>query len=298
MVLHWQEGRWLRQQWLQYQSQQQVLNSSLEKNEAEQGVSCELVTKLEQTLPITEKRTSTLQGLYDKHFVSENEYLLAEQERIQQRQDLAAERQRLKRLQAEASEILQQTSLHKAQSSAALLSEVADLQRQVAALEEEFTKASDTNARQILHAPVSGRVQELVANTIGGVVTEAQQLMLIVPDEDQLEVEALLENRDIGFVNEGMQAEIKVHTFPFTRYGVIDAEVTSVSNDAILDERKGLVYRMQLRMEKNHLQVNGKQVRLQSGMAVTAEVQTGERRIIEFFLAPLLRYKDESIRER
>ena len=133
---------------------------------------------------------------------------------------------------------------------------------------------------------------------MGGVVTDAQQLMLIVPDEDQLEVEVMIENQDIGFVEEGMAAEIKVHTFPFNKYGVIDAKVTSVSDDAIVDEKRGLIYSMRLLMAKNSIQVESKSVRLMPGMAVTAEVKTGKRRIIEYFMAPLLKYKQESIRER
>ena len=122
--------------------------------------------------------------------------------------------------------------------------------------------------------------------------------MLIVPDEEQLEVEVFLENKDIGFVHEDMPAEIKIHTFPFTKYGVIDATVSNVSNDAIVDEQRGLIYSMQLRMAKSTIAVSGKAVKLMPGMAVTAEVKTGKRRVIEFFLAPLLRAKSESIRER
>lgn len=288
----------LRQQWLQYQSQLKALQSSLVKTQAEQSATKEVIIKLEQTLPIAQKRAATLKNLYNKDFVSENDYLTTEQERIQQTQDLAAERQRLKQLQAAESEVREQVNLHKAQSSGTLLTEITELQRQIASLEEEFTKASDINAKRILYAPVAGRVQELAVNTVGGVVTEAQQLMLVVPDKEQLEVEVFLENNDIGFVRERMSAEIKIHTFPFTKYGVIDAEVINVSEDAIVDEKRGLIYRMQLRMAKNTLWVEGKEVKLQPGMAVTAEVRTGERRIIEFFLAPLLRAKSESIRER
>jgi hemolysin D len=288
----------LRQQWLQYQAQLKALQSSSAKTRAEQSVTKELIIKLEQTLPIAQKRATTLENLYSKDFVSEMDFLTAEQERIQQTQDLAAERQRLKQLQAAEAEVQEQINLHKAQSSGTLLAETSELQRQIASLKEELIKASDINSKQVLYAPVAGRVQELSVNTVGGVVTEAQQLMLVVPDEEQLEVEVFLENKDIGFVHEGMSAEIKIHTFPFTKYGVIDADITTVSDDATVDEQRGLIYRMQLRMEKNSLWVEGKEVRLQPGMVVTAEVQTGKRRIIEFFLAPLLRFKDESIRER
>jgi hemolysin D len=122
--------------------------------------------------------------------------------------------------------------------------------------------------------------------------------MLIVPSEEQLEVEVFLQNKDIGFVTEQMDAEIKIHTFPFTKYGVINAKVTSVSDDATVDEQQGLIYGMHLLMNKNTIWVNNKQVKLIPGMAVTAEVKTGTRKIIEFFLAPLLQHGRESLRER
>nr|VFK19808.1 MAG: hemolysin D [Candidatus Kentron sp. LFY] len=288
----------LWQAWRQYWSQYQSLQGNLRKTQAQQAVSREIITKLEQTLPIVTKRARMLQKLHKKSFASEADYLEAEQERIQTRQDLAAEKQRQKELLAAESEAREQINAHIAQSSTTLLTQITDQQRKMAALREELIKATDRNDKQILHAPVAGRVQELAINTVGGVVTEAQQLLLIVPDEEQLEVEVFLENKDIGFVREAMPAEIKIHTFPFTKYGVIDAEITNVSDDAILDEQRGLLYRMQLRMVKNTIRINGKAVKLQPGMAVTAEVRTGKRRIIEFFLAPLLRAKSESIRER
>jgi len=270
----------------------------LRKTQAEQAASKEVISKLEQTLPIVTKRAATLENLHQKEFASETDYLQAEQERIQNQQDLAAEKQRYRQRKAAGSEVREQVNTHIAQNSGALLTQIADQQRQITALNEEFTKATDLNDKQILYAPVAGRVQELAINTVGGVVTEAQQLMLVIPDEEQLEVEVFLENKDIGFVFEAMPAEIKIHTFPFTKYGVIDAEVANVSNDAIVDEQRGLIYSMQLRMAKNTIAVNGKDVKLMPGMAVTAEVKTGKRRIVEFFLAPLLRAKNESIRER
>ena len=111
-------------------------------------------------------------------------------------------------------------------------------------------------------------------------------------------MEVFLENKDIGFVSENMPAEIKVHTFPFTKYGVINAVVSRVSNDAVLDEKRGLLYKMLLQLDGDSISVRGKDISLIPGMAVTAEVKTGRRRIIEFFLSPLVRAKNEGIRER
>ncbi len=288
----------LQQQWQQYRAQLQTLHSSRRKTVAEQAMTREIIKKLEKILPIITRRTATMQDLYRKKFATETDYLQLEQEHIQHTQDLAAEKQHMQQLAAAQQEIQHQIEAFSAQTRSAQLTAISEAQRQIESLSEELTKADDLNARQTLYSPVSGRVQALSINTIGGIVTEAQQLMLIVPDEEQLEVEVALENKDIGFVREAMQAEIKIHTFPFTRYGVIDADVLSVSNDATVDEKRGLIFGMQLRLHKNSLLVNGQIVKLIPGMAVTAEVQTGKRRIIEFFLAPLLKAGAESIRER
>lgn len=290
--------RLLWQQWQQYRAQLQALKSTLEKTVAEKAINREMISKLEQTLPIINKRTKMMKDLLSKNFASESDYLKLEQERIQNSSDLAAEKQRSKQLRSAEIEAQQQIKVLTAQTSSSQLVEITETQRQITSLQEELAKASDLNAKQILYSPVSGQVQELAINTVGGVVTEAQQLMLIVPDEEQLEVEVYLDNKDIGFVRENMLAEIKVHTFPFTKYGVIDGEVTRISDDAIIDEQRGLIYSMNLLMKKNSIWVEGKDIKLIPGMAVTAEVHTGKRRIIEFFMAPLLKYKGESIRER
>jgi len=149
-----------------------------------------------------------------------------------------------------------------------------------------------------LTAPVSGVVQQLAVHTIGGVVTPAQELMKIVPESESLEVEAWILNKDIGFVEEGQTAEVKIETFPFTKYGTLDAEVIDVSNDAITDEQKGLVYAGRVLLQKSTIRVGEKIVNLTPGMAVTVEIKTGTRRLIEFVLSPLLRYKQESLGER
>ena len=132
----------------------------------------------------------------------------------------------------------------------------------------------------------------------GEVVTPAQPLMQIVPGEETLVVEAYLANKDVGFVREKMSAVVKVHTFPFTKYGLIDAQVVQISADALADKEQGLIYKMQLMLKKDWLDVEGGKVSLIPGMAVTAEVKTGTRKLIEYFLSPLIRYGQESVRER
>lgn len=149
-----------------------------------------------------------------------------------------------------------------------------------------------------LHAPVDGTVQQLNIHTIGGVVPAAQPLMLIVPKNQNIEVEAFIENKDIGFVREGQSAAIKVDAFEYTKYGTVPARVIHVSRDAIQDEKLGLIYSVKVSLDQSSLMVDGKAVALSPGMSVAAEIKTGERRIINYILSPLMKHTREALRER
>jgi hemolysin D len=162
-------------------------------------------------------------------------------------------------------------------------------------------------------------VQQLAIHTVGGVVTPAQALLVLVPQESQLEIEAVVSNRDIGFVHSGQDVEIKVDTFPFTRYGLLHGQVLSVSRDALsrdkpadkqndkppgdnvtTSEPKGqeFAYAARISLDRTQMQVEDNLVNLGMGMAVTAEIKTGSRTVISYLLSPLLRYQHESLRER
>lgn len=154
------------------------------------------------------------------------------------------------------------------------------------------------NEKQILTAPVTGFVQQLSVNTIGGVVTDAQTLMLIVPKGDFLEAEVELPNKDIGFVNIGQKAGLKIETFDFTLYGIVGAEVIDITADAIENETTGLVYKMRLRLKQNKLFIEDKWINLIPGMSITAEIKTSKRRIIDYFLSPIKGTSDSSLKER
>jgi hemolysin D len=173
-----------------------------------------------------------------------------------------------------------------------------EAQVQATSLHQELIKAQQRSKFTHLTSPVDGVVQQLAVHTIGGVVTEAQQLMIIVPSDNPLIVDVMVQNKDIGFVYPGQVAVIKVETFPFTKYGTIDATVTTVSNDAIQDEKLGLIYAARLKLSRSTIAVEDKIINLSAGMAVSAEMKTGRRRVIEYFLSPLMQYKDESLHER
>lgn len=211
---------------------------------------------------------------------------------------LESERSRYRQLEAALETVDKQLEAQRAQSQSDVLSELDELTRQCEVVRQELAKAVDLSVKQVLYAPVTGTVKGLAVHTVGGVVQPAQVLMEIVPLDEILEVEAFVSNQDIGYIMAGQNAEVKIHTFPFTKYGIIDAVVENVADDATVDEKLGLIYRMRLVLEKSTIRVDGKDIQLISGMSVTAEIATDQRRLIEFFLAPLLRMKAESLRER
>ncbi|MCA1323594.1 HlyD family type I secretion periplasmic adaptor subunit [Herbaspirillum sp. alder98] len=171
-------------------------------------------------------------------------------------------------------------------------------EKAAASSQQEALRAGSHSRLLQLRAPVSGTVQQLVVHTQGSAVPSAQPLMLIVPRQGGVEVEAFLENKDVGFVQEGQAAMIKVDAFEYTKYGVVPAVVTNVSRDAIQDEKRGLIYAVKMKLERPEIQIGDRLVALAPGMSVSAEIRTGTRRVIEYVLSPLLQHQREALSER
>ncbi len=292
------QQRVLLSQWHAHQAELTTLEGQQATRGAERESVRQQVAKLEQILPIITRRARKLEQLTSKKFLGEEQYLEMEQRRIETRYDLAHSRQRVAELDAEIKEI----QAGHAQTGKAfhnrILQQLLETRTRYEALTQELVKSQKRVQALTLRAPVNGVVQQLEVHTIGAVVTPAQQLMVIVPDKGKVEVEALVSNRDVGFVEEGQRTEVKIDAFPFTRYGVIDATLTNLSGDAITDQVQGLVYKARVMLQQTHIKIDGRAIPLSPGMTVTVEIKTGTRRLIEYFLDPLLRYRQESIRER
>lgn len=285
-------------QYQEYQARRLQLQTEITRRRAELQATQEQVTKLEQTAPIARQRAQDYQKLVKENFISQHGYLEREQARIEQEQDLASSRSKVTEIRAALMEAQQQQATLAAETRRQLLDQHNQAEQKAVSLDQEWVKADQRGRLMHMTSPVAGTVQQLAVHTVGGVVTPAQPLMVIVPKENVLEVEAMLPNKEIGFVNPGQDAEVKVETFPFTKYGTLHGTITQVSSDAIQDEKLGLIYSTRVKLAKDTIQVENKTVRLTPGMAVTVEVKTGTRRVIEYFLSPLMQVTSESLRER
>ena len=289
--------RLARAEYLALQAKLAGIDAEIARRQAELRTTQALARKLERTSPIARQRAESLKELAGDQYVARNAYLERERERIEQESDLAMQRSRLKEIEATIAEARQQRETVRADARHASLNRLNEARQRMALLEQDLVKARQSEHLTRLTAPVSGTVQQLAVRTVGGVVTEAQPLMLVVPQEHLLEIEAFLENKDVGFVRPaGSRGEDR--DLPYTKYGIVPGTVKSVSDDAINDEKRGLVYSMRVEMARSTIAVNDADIRLAPGMAVTAEIKTGRRRVIEYFLDPLMQYGMESIRER
>lgn len=274
------------------------LRLTIKSLEAEKFSTSVNVRKYKKVLPLIKLRKDSLEKLNNQSLVSNDQYMQLQQEYIEQQEALAYEEARTNEILARIEGSKQKQDTFVAEFIRQKNTELNRYERELEGITQELNKALTKDKQQQLHAPESGVIESLAIYTIGGVVTPAQALMQLVPLERELIVEAGLANKDIGFVRKGQIAEIKLEAFPFMKYGVIHGEISNVSTDAIEHERLGLVFPLKVVMHKGQIVVNGSNIDLQAGMQVTVEVKTGERRIIEFLLAPVLRGLDEGIRER
>jgi len=280
----------LRSQWHDYESKRRRLDGE--------------VARYSRQLPLVTQRAKDYKLLAKDHDVSVHAWLEKEQEKAEVEGKLADVTNQRYALIAETRKNAQD-QLNEGLKFAA--SSDQDAQRAMA--HSDLLK---------LTAPVDGTVQQLSVHTVGGVVQAAQPLMVIVPKQDQVEIEAFIENKDIGFIREGQDAEVKVETFDYTKYGTIKGKVSHVSRDAIdpsgtaametlqnkdkqkkdQDKPKGAVYSVKVLLDQDRMHIDGREVALTPGMSASIEVKTGSRRIIEYFLSPLIQHTRESLNER
>ena len=288
----------LRDQLSEYQARAGAAQHLIDQRRAALDQTKENIRRLEATVPMEAERADAYKKLFEHDAATKLDFLQAEQQRIDKTQELAGQKKKLVQDAAALSEAEKNYRVTVTEFQQAKQAELSTIETKAGSLVQEVTKAGQRAELQRLTSPIDGVVQQLAVHTVGGVVTPAQQLLIVVPQDHPVEVEAQVENKDVGFVKEGQPVEIKVETFIFTLYGTIPGTVVSVSDDAAPIEKVGLVYPTRVSMDRSTIEVDGKPVNLSPGMAVTVEIKTGKRRLIEYLLSPLLKSVRESLRER
>lgn len=300
----------------------EALAQERQQREAEKRATDADIQRLQQTVPLLEERARVKGQLSEDGYVSRTEYLQVQQDYIDRKQELESAGHKLAEANAAIANVSEKLNQADEQFRAEALGQLAEAEQKAASTAQELVKASDRERHYRLTAPVSGTVQQLAVHSTGAVVSQAQPLLMIVPENEGIAVEAALLNKDAGFVLPGQAVEVKVEAFPFTRFGTVPGEVLTVSGDAVQGpdsdptqrrpsgnnsnnsstgqtaENQGGVYSVRVKLLSDHIRAEGKDEALTPGMAVTAEIKTGRRRVIQYLLDPVLRFRDESLRER
>ena len=309
----------MKSQRLEHARKLAVIDDNLNQKEAEREQAVVSLEKINSVLPLLEERASIRQRGAETQYGSRLLYLEIAQQLLELKSERIVQQHRLKASEAASQALISQKEQVTAEFVTNILNELNRSRIQFGQAQETEQKASRRLELTRITAPISGTIQDLSINTIGGVVSPAQQLLRIVPEGDVLEAIVIINNQDVGFVTAGQSAEIKIDAFPFTRYGLLSGQVAEISRDARsvqavnnpefgpknksdetenIERGERLVFVARIILQKHSLSVNGEDVELLPGMSMKAEIKTGKRRLADFFLAPLKQYDQEIFRER
>ena len=310
---------YLIKQTAEYRAKIEGLDRQLEQKQAERDTIQATIGKLSAIVPILQQRVDIRKVSADQEFTSKFQYLEMVQLLVEQQQELMVQRSKLRESQASVAALTESQTQAVAEFHRTLFGQLAEAERKADGLRYDIAKSDQKINAQYLTAPIDGTVQQIAVHTIGGVVSPAQVLLDVVPSESRLEIEAMVLNRDIGFVHPRQPAEIKVDTFNFTKYGLLHGEVLSVSQDAIVRDKAGdrageknpgadnassepkgqdLSFSARVSLDRSQMQIDDRLINLTPGMAVTVEIKTGSRSVLGYLLSPLMKYGHESLRER
>ena len=276
------------------------------------------IAKLQASLPLTADLAELRRQLKEMQFGNKLAWLEAQQKLVEQQHDLPGMVQHRDQAAASIQALKRQREQTQAEFEKTVLTDLAGARQKAAEFEKEEDKAAQRLALLTLKAPIAGTVQRLAAHTVDGVVTPAQALMVLVPDHGGIVVEATVENRDVGFVQPGQPAKVKVETFNFTRYGLLDGTVSNLSHDVVdepnakpdakrgndktsdndVDHPHEAGYVARIALERDWMETENGRIQLGPGMAVNVEIHTGRRSIISYLLSPLATKIQESLHER
>lgn len=271
----------------EYQSKMASLLATKDQRIAAEAETNAAIDQAQKMLPIIRQREADYQELADKNYVPNHAAQDRHAQRIQMEGELSKLQQRKAENAAAIKEALNQLSAYRAEFAARLAAANEEAASKVAQLEQELQKARSVAEKQVLKSPVDGVVQQLAVHTVGGVVTEAQALMYIVPNDADVVVEAWVQNKDIGFVEPKQKASVKVATFEHMKYGVIPATVLSVSADAIMDEKRGLGYLARIKLNQSSMKIGNRTVNLGPGLEVTSEINIGTKSVFSYIVSPI-----------
>jgi len=288
-----------------FQAQQNKLNIEvgvlIDQYEQRQQEVSEMVSRKKQlalSLKNAQQQRDIAKPLVEKHIHSELDYLRLEQTVVQLRGDYDALRLGIPRVRRAAKEAQGRVNQAKAEYRAKAVEEINERRQELKSLMESLSSGGDRVTRTDIRSPVKGIVKHIMINTIGGVVRPGESVMEVVPIDDTLLVEAEIKPSDIAFLHPGQRAMVKITAYDFSIYGGLVGTVENISADTIENEKKENHYLVKVRTKENSITYRGQQLPIIPGMTATVDILTGEKSVLDYLLKPILKAKQNALRER
>lgn len=273
-------------------------NSKIEKVSFEHKMIENEIKKLSQLLPFTKYKLEQMKKLVEKGMEPEISLKNLEQEYIEQNSNIVIKKEELKKLNVEYDISQKELLQFKQNKKKELIEELNKTVEEIETMSTEINKSNYYLESKSIFASEDGFIYNLNNGTSGRVVQTAEVIMELIPQNSPLEVEAKVLNKDIGFVRIGQEVKVKIDSFKFTKYGYIDGVITNIAKSSILDEKLGEIYSVIVELKSDKMRIDEQDVKLIPGMTCSVDIKIGKRRLIEYIISPMIRYKDEALREK
>lgn len=281
-----------------YQTEVLSLKIKIQKIDFEKKMIQTEIAKKLKVLPFIKYKFEQIQSLVKKGLESEVTLKDLEKEYIEEEEDIKIKKAEQDKLNAQLQITKKELEQFKNNTLKEQLKRLTEVTNELKTLTPEVNKSNYMLGLKSIKAAENGTIYNLKNTNSGKVVQSGEVIMELIPDNTPLEVESKVLNRDIGFVSVGQKVKVKLDSFKFTKYGYIEGEITNIEKASILDEELGEIYPVIIELSTDKMKINGRQVKLIPGMTCSVDIKIGKRRLIEYIISPMIRYKDEALREK
>ncbi len=254
--------------------------------------------QLDRSLELSIEQRNTAYSLVQRNNFSKLEYLGMQQRVVELQGQIDSLAATIPKAKAAADEARQRIASRRAEHVAAVTEEINKRRQELNSLRESLSAGRDRVTRTELRAPVRSTVKQIYISTVGGVVKPGEPIMDLVPLDDTLVVEAKVKPQDVAFLRPGQEVMVKVSAYDFSIYGGLEGKLESISADTIEDKRGEHFYLVKVRTQKNAIVHHNEYLPIIPGMVVTADILIGKKTVLDYLLKPILKAKQNALRER
>jgi adhesin transport system membrane fusion protein len=275
-----------------------VLEQRLKQRQIELSEAQLDIRTLKSSTKMIAREIELTQPLFKKGLVSELEFIQLQQKALDKQHELGSAQKNAETLKSKIIEAGNQIEELKDRQRSEALEELNQVVAEIERLSKTQVAIEDRVERTSVRSPVDGTVKQLLVNTVGGVVQPGMDIMEIVPAEEKLLIEAKIKPSDIAFLYPGLKAVVKITAYDYAIYGGLDGELVHISADTITDEHQEEYYLVRIKTDKNYLGTEDNKKNIIVGMTAQVDIITGKKTIMQYLLKPILRAKDNALRER